>query len=149
MKQVSQIVGQTGQSVAVAPLNDQQKDSVVYFFLRLKLTYGNQYSVNMPDEKTESLIKREYARQVFNLTRQKIDKGFDSLHKMRQSDPEKWRFMDIDQVIGVIKNGVEGVARAPGVRETADRLKGLEHKRSPEEIQKAVSLISKLRGELK
>lgn len=102
---------QVTQEVAPAPLTAEQKDSLAFFFMRLKLVYGPLYDSAIPDETTERFVKREYGRHVADLTREQISKGFDRLHQLRQGASwEQWRYMDIDRVVGLIKNGDSGEA---------------------------------------
>lgn len=105
-----EIVGKPNRAAPV-PLTVEQKDSIAFFFMRLKLVYAQQYDAAMPDETTEKFAKREYAKHLADLSRDQISKGFDRLHKLRQGASwDQWRYMDIDRVIGLIKNGDSGDA---------------------------------------
>lgn len=146
MKQISQIVtGNQGGHVQRAPLTDEQIQIVGYFFARLRVIYGNQYAVNYPDETTEKLAKREYAREICSVTPEKLAKGFEVLHKQRQTNAEAWKYLDIDKIIGLIKNGAEGVSRPPSIEATKQLLTGIEYKRTPEECEEAANRIASLR----
>lgn len=147
MKQISQIVsGNQGGQTQRAPLTDEQIQIVGYFFARVRVIYGNQYAINYPDETTEKLAKREYAREICSVTPEKLAKGFDVLHKQRQTNPEAWKFLDIDKIIGLVKNGAEGVSRPPSIESTRQMLIGIEYKRTPEECEQASKKIAELRS---
>lgn len=106
MKGVTDVIAQTqGQTPARAPLTQPQTDTVGYFFARVRVIYGNQYNSAFPDESSEKFAKREYARQVCDISRNRMDEGFHALHQQRQINPDKWRFLDIDQIIGLVKTG--------------------------------------------
>ena len=83
-------------------MNESQRDSVAYFFLRLKATDPQQYDVLLPDEKTEAVIKREYAAHIMNFSREQIDKGIHDWHYQRQQQNPDYRFLNIDQVVGLV-----------------------------------------------
>lgn len=109
MKDVQTILQGAKLPAAPSPLTDQQKDSVSFFFMRLKLVYGPLYDSAIPDPHTEKFARREYGKHVANMTREQISKGFDLLHRLKQgAEREKWRYMDIDGVIGLIKHGDDG-----------------------------------------
>lgn len=111
MKDVRTILQGTQLPTEPAPLTDQQKDSVSFFFMRLKLVYGPLYDSAIPDQTSEKFARREYGKHVANLTREQISKGFDLLHRLKQgAERDKWRYMDIDGVIGLIKHGDDGVS---------------------------------------
>lgn len=114
------VIGYTVQNRQItekAPLNDGERDQVIYFFAKLKLTDPRFYLQAMPDEKTEKITKREFSEQLRGLSKEKIDNGFAQLHQlMGGSDPE-YRFLTIPKVIGVC-NG----AAAEGVQAGAHKL---------------------------
>jgi len=61
------MVGYTSQRAPVKPqlpLADYEKDTIAYFFAKLKLTDQRFYTQAMPDEKTEQITKRDYANQL-------------------------------------------------------------------------------------
>lgn len=90
--------------------NEPQRQVVAYFFMRLKAADSQQYDVLMPDTNTEQIIKAEYAHHLVNFTPLQIDRGFEQFHKHRQAGDEKYRFLNIDQVIGLISGCSTGVA---------------------------------------
>ena len=93
-------------------LSPGQRDSIAYFFFRLKTTDPQQYNLIMPGGKTEAAIKREYATHVMNFTRDKIDLGFEQLHKLRQANNPDYNFLNIDKVIGLINGSGMNQGRA-------------------------------------
>ena len=145
MKQISQNTN----SEQRAELTRLQKEAVSYFFMRLKTIYLSQYQHLMPDEHTEKLAKREYARQVCNISKQKMDDGFNALHEQRQSDPKSWEFLNIDKVIGLVKSGghhwQHRVIKAKDA-EWAEKQNLLNSKRSQESLEKNAEIIARLRS---
>ena len=91
-------------------LTQDQRDSVGYFFLRLKTTDPGEYDRLMPDEKTEAIVKREYASHVMNYRRDKIDQGISDWHAFRQSGDPDYRFLNIDRVVGLISGAARSMA---------------------------------------
>lgn len=85
-------------------LTKEQLGAVVYFFARLRTTDPVQFDTIMPDEKTESLVKREHSRYIKDFTKAQIDRGFDELHRLRQSGEKDFKWLNIDKVIGLISN---------------------------------------------
>ena len=86
-------------------LNQNQRDSVAYFFFRLKTTDPTEYDRVIPDESTERALKAEYAPHVMNMTRTRIDAGIALWHQYRQSRDyanRDYQFLKIDNVIGLI-----------------------------------------------
>ena len=154
MKQVGQVLNNTESSKSGQreKLTDLQKEAVAYFFMRLKLIYANQYYQLMPDEETERLVKREYARQVCNITKERMDDGFEALHQQRQTDPKYLEFLNIDKVIGIIRTG--GKHWSHRSVEAADRQwhekqKQIEQKASEESLTRLSKTIEELRIGLK
>lgn len=153
MKPINEIVSQpASQAPARAPLTQEQADTVGYFFARVRVIYGNQYLVNFPDESTEKFAKREYARQVCDIPRERMDAGFTALHQQRQQSPGEWQYLDLDKIIGLIKTGGEHwshrVMREKDA-EWAESQKRLTLKRSPETIEKGAQIIAELRKSIK
>jgi hypothetical protein len=88
-----------------AELTEEQRNAVGYFFARLRLVNATQYDALMPDEKTEQITKREYAAHLIGFTQEQIDRGLAGLHEMRQMGHPDYRFLDINQAIGLIAHG--------------------------------------------
>lgn len=99
---------------ASADLTKDQRHAVGYFFVRLKSVDPVQYDVLMPDEKTEAVIKREFAHYISKYTPAQIDLGMARLHKLRQDNDKDYRFLNIDKTIGLIKNDDKAGAPAAG-----------------------------------
>jgi hypothetical protein len=134
MKHIDTIVNQPVKSQSDAVFTDQEKDSTGYFFVRLKVCYPQQYNSQYPDEITERFAKREYARQFSGIGREKIDSGFNLLHSYRQKDPDGWRFIDVDKIIGLIKYGEFGGIERAGIHKVFPPL--LENKTAQEKARK-------------
>ena len=135
------------QRSAPAPLTEQQKDSVAYFFMRLKVSDPQQYDVLMPDETTEIFVKREYARQLCDFSREKIDKGFKLFHDLRQSGHPDYKFLKIDSVIGLMVHGVVGEGNPAGIHRYFDPAELLEDQGAKERAREAgASELEKMRG---
>lgn len=99
------LTGSVPVPIGSVDMTAQEVDSVAYFFVRLKSISPQQYDLLMPDDKTENIIKREYAAYVKDLTRAQIDKGMSVYHKKKQAGDKKYTFLDLDMVIGLIVNG--------------------------------------------
>ena len=112
MKQISEIVqGYVAKPAErePVPLTSQEKDSIAFFFMRLKLVYPQQYDAAMPDEKSETFAKREYGKHLAAFSREQISVGFDRLHKLRQGASwQDWKFLDIDRGLSLIRDGESG-----------------------------------------
>ena len=86
--------------------NAEEKDRVAYFFIRLSNIYGAaMIDRAWPDDDAKKLAKREYAPQIVNYTREKIDQGFERLKAARAQGQHE--FINVDAVINFIKNGNE------------------------------------------
>ncbi len=107
------IIGYTVQNKKItekAPLNDYERDLVIYFFAKLKLADPRFYLQAMPDEKTEKITKREFSEQLRKLTKEQIDNGFAQLHRLMAASDPNYRFLTIPKVIGVCNgSSQEGV----------------------------------------
>jgi hypothetical protein len=103
MEYSKSIVGYTSQRQITekAPLNDFERDLVIYFFAKLKLTDPRFYLQAMPDEKTEKITKREFSESLRTLTKEKIDCGFAELHQLMATNHPDYKFLTIPKVIGV------------------------------------------------
>ena len=103
MEYSKSIVGYTSQKQITekAPLNDFERDLVIYFFAKLKLTDPRFYLQAMPDEKTEKITKREFSESLRTLTKEKIDCGFAELHQLMATNHPDYKFLTIPKVIGV------------------------------------------------
>src|SRR5690554_1334906 len=77
MKNIAQIISNPTARPAdtQAPLTQPERDAIGYFFFRLRLFSPMFYEQIAPDEKTERLVKREYAAMLRVLSREQIDAG--------------------------------------------------------------------------
>jgi len=92
------------------PLNEFERDLVIYFFAKLKLTDPRFYVQAMPDEKTEKITKREFSEHIRGMTKDKIDQGFAQLHQFMGASNPEFKFLTIPKVIGVCNGSAsEGV----------------------------------------
>lgn len=118
------LVGHTNQRAPAKPqlpLADYEKDTIAYFFAKLKLTDQRFYTQAMPDEKTEQITKRDYANQLRYLTNEQIDKGFTELRKLMAANHHEYKFMTIPKAIGlcdgtaavIIQEGIQAGAHKP------------------------------------
>ncbi len=118
------LVGYTNQRPAVKPqlpLADYEKDTIAYFFAKLKLTDQRFYTQAMPDEKTEAITKRDYANQLRYLTNEQIDKGFTELRKLMAANHPEYKFMTIPKAIGLC-DGTAAVIVQEGVQVGAHKV---------------------------
>lgn len=93
--------GKSRQPTTSQSLTEEQVDAVVYFYARLDMTDPTQFKTMFPDKKTEKLSKQEYAPHIISLSKKQIDGAFDQLHKLRQSGNPDYKWLNIDQVIGL------------------------------------------------
>jgi len=112
------LVGYTNQRAPVKPqlpLADYEKDTIAYFFAKLKLTDQRFFTQAMPDEKTEQITKRDYANQIRYLTNEQIDKGFTELRRLMAANHPEYKFMTIPKAIGLC-DGTAAVIVQEGVQ---------------------------------
>lgn len=133
-------------------LTPEQRDAVGYFFARLKTADPSQYAVLIPSDKTRVALSRTYAPYVKDFTRDQIDAGFDRFHKLRQVGDERFRWLNIDQAIGLVAGTLqlESEANKPpaGMYKYFEPL-ALPDKTAEEKARKAgVSELQKLKGML-
>lgn len=117
------LVGYTNQRPAVKPvlpLADYEKDTIAYFFAKLKLTDQRFYTQAMPDEKTEQITKRDYSQQLRYLTNEQIDKGFTELRRLMAANHPEYKFLTIPKAIGLC-DGTAAVIVQEGVQVGAHR----------------------------
>ncbi len=91
-----------GRPVSSADLTKDQRDAVAYFFYRLKAVDPLEFDRMMPDEKTASVVKREYAGSLIGIKKQQMDAGFAHLHERRMENDREFRFLNIDKIIGLM-----------------------------------------------
>lgn len=118
------VVGYTNQRPAVKPvlpLADYEKDTIAYFFAKLKLTDQRFYTQAMPDEKTEQITKRDYSQQLRYLTNEQIDKGFTELRRLMAANHPEYKFLTIPKAIGLC-DGTAAVIVQEGVQVGAHKL---------------------------
>ncbi len=114
MKEIGEVLGKAMMAAAggevkvptgAIDMNADQVDAVAYFYLRLSTIYGTEFLRHFPDEVTEGISKREHGVYVMNYTMAQIDKGMDALHVSRQSGDDKYKWLNIDEAIGLVKSG--------------------------------------------
>lgn len=118
------LVGYTNQRAPAKPqlpLADYEKDTIAYFFAKLKLTDQRFYTQAMPDEKTEQITKRDYAQQLRYLTNEQIDKGFTELRRLMAANHPEYKFMTIPKAIGLC-DGTAAVIMQEGVQVGAHKV---------------------------
>lgn len=86
-------------------MNVTQKQAVKYFFARLQRVYQAEYRRQMPDENTARGIKQEFAHLIMDLSKEVMDSGFDNLHEERKLPNSEYKFLNLDAVIELVKNG--------------------------------------------
>lgn len=87
-------------------LTKDERDAVGYFFIKLKATAGTQYDSMFQTPTILSVAKREYARHIIKYSREQIDKGFDRFRELKQDGEKDYQFVDIDKIIGLMKEGI-------------------------------------------
>lgn len=104
MKSINELIEKPKTEITERQYSQAEQDAVAYFFFKLKIVYVTQYKSAFPDDKTERIIKREYAPHICGFTRDQINRGIDALHNARREYPDDWEFMNIDKVIGLVMN---------------------------------------------
>ena len=108
---MSEISIYRGRPVSSSDLTKEQRDSVGYFFYRLKAIDPLEFDRMMPDEKTEAIVKREYASSLIGIKKPQMDNGFAYLHDKRMSNDPDYRFLNIDKIIGLMHEGASNAAQ--------------------------------------
>ena len=97
--------GEVRKPTGSAEMTKEQSGAVAYFYARLSTIYGPEYMRNFPDEKTEAISKREHGAYIMDFTKDQIDKGMDALHTSRQYGEEQYKWLNVDEVIGLVRSG--------------------------------------------
>lgn len=114
MKKITEIVpGQPSREPL--QLSDQERDSVAYFFVKLKLIDPRFYDEILPDETTERFVKREHAGLIGKHSRDKIDKAFEGLKLLMGENHPDYKRLTISKVIGLLTNGGSPDAAPAGI----------------------------------
>jgi hypothetical protein len=106
------LIGYTNQrepAKPMLPLDENERNVIAYFFAKLKLSDQRFYAQAMPDERTESITKRDYANKLRHFTKEQVDQGFEKLRKLMAANHADYRFLTIPKVIGVIDGTAEAV----------------------------------------
>lgn len=91
-----------GKPIGSDQLTKEQRTAVGYFFARLKAADPIEYDRMMPDQKTEAILKREYAYYIASQSRESIDLGLTYWHEQRQAGNPDFRYLNIDRILGLI-----------------------------------------------
>ena len=103
------------------PLADFEKDTISYFFAKMKLTDQRFYDQAMPDANVERITKRDYANQIRYMTNEQIDSGFTALRKLMAANHPEYKFLTIAKMIGVC-DGTAQIKREEGVQVGAHKV---------------------------
>lgn len=114
-KSIVGYVNQRAEAKPLLPLADYEKDTIAYFFAKLKLTDQRFYVQAMPDEKTEQITKRDYANQLRYLSNEKIDTGFFELRRLIAANHPEYKFLTIPKAIGLC-DGTASVMAQEGIQ---------------------------------
>lgn len=104
MRHVSELI-ERERADKPAPLTEQERDSVAYFFFRLKLIDPRFFDEIMPDAETERMVKREHSNMLRGYSREKIDRGIGVLKQLLGSNHPDFRRLTVAKIIGLIANG--------------------------------------------
>jgi|GEM_PF-4556321 len=99
-------------------LTPEQMITVKYFFGRMKRVYGRAFTDRVPDESTQRGLMQEFAKDIINIDKKTMDKGFDCLHVELGNVESQYKFMPIDAVIQLVKAG----GNVTGVQDGAYKL---------------------------
>lgn len=105
MRHVSEVVGGAVGRGGPAPLNDQERDSVAYFFAKFAVVDFASFKQLMPDVSAERAVKREYANMLRGFSREQIDLGFAGLKRAQALGCRDFRFPKVAQIIGLVRSG--------------------------------------------
>lgn len=105
----------------VLPLADYEKDTISYFFAKMKLTDQRFYDQAIPDRNVEQITKRDYANQIRYMTNEQIDSGFVALRKLMAANHPDYRFLTIPKIIGVC-DGTAQIKREEGIQDGASKI---------------------------
>jgi len=88
-----------------ASFNNEEKDSIAYFFMRLQNVYGvARMQSQWPDSESLQLARREYGKKIAKFSREDINKAFDLTHSEKESNNKRFEFPDIDAILGLLTN---------------------------------------------
>lgn len=96
---------QGGQPVGPAPLSEQERDVVGYFFSRLRLIDPLFFDQVAPDVETERLVKREFANMLRRFSRAQVDAGLAGLKRAMSMRLADFRFLTVPKIIGLVECG--------------------------------------------
>jgi|SRR5690554_5379092 len=107
MQNITELIAKpaTQRPEAQAPLTQQERDVIGYFFFRLRLINPMFYEQIAPDEATERLVKREHAAMLRKLTREQVDTGLGGYKRLIAEGHPEYRFASLAQIIGVLERG--------------------------------------------
>lgn len=85
------------------PLTERERDSVAYFFSRLRLIEPMFFDQVAPDEDTERLVKREFSNMLRGFTREQIDLGLAGLKRAMADRHPDFKFLTLPKIIGLLE----------------------------------------------
>lgn len=81
----------------------EQKQKTVLFFSRLQLIYGNRFSIQWSDEKTLMLARREWAKEIDELSWPQIEKALERAKARLISGDGDFYWPDVGRILGLAK----------------------------------------------
>ena len=85
-----------------ASFNNEEKDSIAYFFMRLQNVYGvARMQSQWPDSESLQLARREYGKKIAKFSREEINKAFDLTHQEKESNNKRFRLYKPEELLGV------------------------------------------------
>lgn len=82
----------------------EQKQKTVLFFSRLQLIYGNRFSIQWSDEKTLRLARREWAKQIDELSWPQIEKALERAKGKLMAGDGDFYWPDVGRILGLAKD---------------------------------------------
>jgi len=86
-------------------ISDEEKDSTAYLYKRVRDIYGaGAFAFAFPTSADEANSKRENAETIGRYNINQINLGMDFIHHQKQAGEARYLKIDIDVVIGAVKD---------------------------------------------
>lgn len=82
----------------------EQKQKTVLFFSRLQLIYGNRFSIQWGDEQTLRLARREWAKEIDELSWPQIEKALERAKSKLMAGDGDFYWPDVGRILGLAKD---------------------------------------------
>lgn len=89
---------------SVGNFSREQKQKTVLFFSRLQLIYGNRFSIQWGDEQTLRLARREWAKEIDELSWPQIEKALERAKGKLMAGDGDFYWPDVGRILGLAKD---------------------------------------------